>query len=186
MGEVVLTPLEYALLGLLEMAPSSGYDVKKVFDNTPLAHFSSSPGAIYPALKRLAKKGLLEATLDTTTEARPRRVFSLTGAGRQALLEWLHQQVSEDELVRDGRSPMLRFALAEGHLSPDEVVAYLEGLGRVVRAYLQKLYAHREDVKGIEQLHPRLALEDGIRGYEAMAGWVDFAIAGIKAHGARD
>jgi DNA-binding PadR family transcriptional regulator len=183
---VELTPLEYALLGLLGMAPSSGYDVKKVFDSTPLAHFSSSPGAIYPALKRLARKGLLEATLDTTTEARPRRVFSLTEAGSKALVEWVRQEVTEDELVRDGRSPMLRFVLAEGRLSPDEVIAYLEGLGRVLRAYLEKLYGHRGDVKGVGQLHTRLALEDGIRGYEAMAGWVDFAIAEIKACGKAD
>ena len=182
MARAPLTPLEYALLGLLGYMPASGYDVKRIFDTTPLAHFSSSPGAIYPALKRLQQRGLLDAVLDTATEARPRRVFSLTGAGQAALAEWLRQQVSEDELVRDGRSPMLRFALAEGRLSLDEVVAYLEGMQNVVKAYLEKLYAHRGDVTGPGQLHARLALEHGIRGYEATADWIDFAIAEIRAH----
>lgn len=181
MAKANLTVLEYALLGLLNGRPASGYDVKKVFDSTPLAHFSSSPGAIYPALKRLEKRGLLASDLDSTTEARPRRVFSVTDEGRAALVEWLHQQVTHDELVRDGKSPMLRFALAEGHLTPDEVIVYLEGYRGVIEAYLEELYGHRKMVIEARAFHARLALEDGIRRYETAVGWVKWAIGEIRA-----
>lgn len=181
MTKTALTLLEYALLGLLDGEPASGYDVKRIFDSTPLAHFSSSPGAIYPALKRLEKRGLLSPRLDTTTETRPRRVYSVTDEGRAALTEWLRQPVTRDELVRNGKAPMLRFALAEGRLTPDEVAAYLEGLGQVLEEYLRQLYRHRADVAQPGVLHARLALEDGIRGYEGFAQWVKWAIGEIRA-----
>ena len=35
----------------------SGYDVRMVFERTPMSRFSSSPGSIYPVLKRLERWG---------------------------------------------------------------------------------------------------------------------------------
>jgi DNA-binding PadR family transcriptional regulator len=183
MAGKALTTLEYALLGLVDRSPMSGYDIKRVFDSTPLAHFSSSPGAIYPALKRLAKRGLLEAELDSTTEARPRRVFSLTDEGKAALGEWLREGVTIDEFVRDGRAPLLRFSLAEGHLTTDEVIAYLEQLKGVISSYLEELYAWRDELGTTGSLHQRLSLENGIQGYRQLAEWVDFALGEIRANG---
>jgi len=48
--------LGYALLGLLHQKERSGYDLRKVFTHTPVKHFSDSPGAIYPALRRLERR----------------------------------------------------------------------------------------------------------------------------------
>ncbi len=180
MKKTDLTLLEYALLGLLDGSPASGYDIKRMFDSTPLAHFSSSPGAIYPALKRLERRGLLSPHLDTTTETRPRRIYSVTEEGRVALTAWLRQPVTREELVRNGKAPMLRFALAEGRLTWDEILAYLERLGQVLEDYIRQLYRHRADVAQPGVLHARLALEDGIRSYEGFAQWVKWAIGEIR------
>jgi PadR family transcriptional regulator, regulatory protein AphA len=180
MPQAVLTTLEYALLGLLEGAPMSGYDVSRFFATTPLAHFSSSSGAIYPALKRLEQRGLVMAALDTTTETRPRRVYSLTEAGRAALDAWLHQPVTRDELVRDGRAPLLRFSMAEGHLSTDEIIAYLEGFRREVSGYLDELRDYCEQTAGNYPLPARLALAHGLRTYECHVAWIDYALGELK------
>ena len=45
------TSLEYALLGLIHMQPQSGYDLRKIFETTPMGHYSSSPGAMAPPRK---------------------------------------------------------------------------------------------------------------------------------------
>ena len=45
--------LGYAILGLLKDRALSGYDVRQEFTSSPMGHYSDSPGAIYPALKRL-------------------------------------------------------------------------------------------------------------------------------------
>jgi DNA-binding PadR family transcriptional regulator len=183
MPEKKLTTLEYALLGLIGMSPLTGYDVHKVFASTPLAHFSSSPGAIYPALRRLARVGLLEARLDTAKEARPRRVFSLTAAGERALGLWLHQPVTREELVRGEGAPVLRFSLAGGWLSRGEILAYLETYQQAVAAYLKELYGHAEFTRGPENLHGRLALYLGIRSFESEREWTKWAAAEIKRAG---
>ena len=47
------TALGYALIGLVQEDPRSGYALRKVFEDTPMGAFSSSPGSIYPALKKL-------------------------------------------------------------------------------------------------------------------------------------
>lgn len=183
MSDKKLTTLEYALLGLVGMSPMTGYDVHKVFATTPLAHFSSSPGAIYPALRRLAQTGLLEARLDTAKEARPRRVYSLTSAGQEALDAWLHQPVTREELIRGASAPILRFSLAGDRLTRDEVLASLETYRRVVAAYIEELYAYTEQATSPEMTHARLALYHGIRSRESELEWTKWAAAEIKRAG---
>ena len=178
-----LTTMEYALLGLIGRAPMAGYDVHKVFAITPLAHFSSSPGAIYPALRRLAGAGLLKARLDKAVEARPRRVYALTAAGQEALEAWLRQAVTREELIRGAGAPLLRFALAEGRLSKADVLAYLKSYQTVVQSYLEELYTHRERISRSGPLHGRLALELGIGGFESELSWVKSAAGKIRRAG---
>jgi hypothetical protein len=48
-----LTSFEQILLGLICMAPASGYDLKRVFASTPMGVYQPSSGALYPALRRL-------------------------------------------------------------------------------------------------------------------------------------
>ncbi len=183
MAEKKLTTLEYALLGLIGMSPMTGYDVHKVFVTTPLAHFSSSPGAIYPALRRLAHIGLLEARLDTAREARPRRVYSLTASGENALEAWLHQPVTREELIRGAGAPILRFSLAGDRLSRAEVLDYLESYKKVVAAYIKELYGYTEPSASSGNLYGRLALHHGIRSYESELEWTKWAATEIKRAG---
>ncbi len=185
MAQKKLTTLEYALLGLIGISPATGYDIHKVFATTPLAHFSSSPGAIYPALRRLAHIGLLEAKLDTAREARPRRVYSLTSAGEKAFETWLHRPVTRDELIRGAGAPILRFALAGGRLTRDEILAYLESYRKAVAAYVEELYGYTEQTASPENLHGRLALYHGIRSFESELEWTKWAATDIRREGRR-
>ena len=181
MAQERFTTLEYALLGLVGMSPMTGYDLHKAFATTPLAHFSSSPGVIYPALRRLVRRGLLGARLDTTTEARPRRVHSLTRAGKAALDAFVRQLVTRDELIRGLGAPILRFALAEGRLSQEEVLAYLASYREALESYLEELDGHKRRMPADARLHPRLALEQGIRGYQGELEWVRWAATKIRS-----
>jgi DNA-binding PadR family transcriptional regulator len=175
MSDRPLTTLDYALLGLLDRQPVSGYDIARRFATTPMAHFSSSPGAIYPALLRLDRAGLVAGRLDRATETRPRRVYRLTPAGRAALDAWLRQPVTRQELVRDGRAPILRFSFAEGRLSDGELLGYLEGYRRELAGYLLELERFQTAMAD-DTPHQRLALDHGIRAYESQLAWIADAI----------
>ena len=92
--------LGYALLGLLHQRPGSGYVLRKIFATTPMGTFSDSPGAIYPALRRLERQGLVRGRVEQSAGLRQKQTFRLTPGGKAALEEWL-----ERPLTRDGRGP---------------------------------------------------------------------------------
>jgi DNA-binding PadR family transcriptional regulator len=55
-----LTSFEHVLLGLVCLSPASGYDLKRIFAVTPMGIYQPSSGALYPALRRLEAKGLVQ------------------------------------------------------------------------------------------------------------------------------
>jgi DNA-binding PadR family transcriptional regulator len=85
MKRTAVTPV---VLGLLAHGPRSGYDIKATVDRSTRFLWAASYGQIYPELRRLEKEGLVVGE-DAPTGGRSRRVYSLTGAGRSALEEWL-------------------------------------------------------------------------------------------------
>ncbi len=178
-----LTNLDAALMGLLSESPLSGYDVKQVFEETPLGHFSSSPGAIYPALKRLEKAGWIAGKVDSSHQARPRRVYSLSREGEEALFSWLREPLTREELLGNGQAPVLRFSLMEGRLERREVIAYLTDYARLSDEYLTELERDLVARGAGLSLHARLALELGLRGYRLQAEWARWAIQRLRASG---
>lgn len=83
--------LDHAILGVISLYPCSGYDIKVEFENGGAGLVSSlSFGTIYPRLKHLENTGLIE-TYQTRTSGRPKKLYELTGAGWQALADWLTQ-----------------------------------------------------------------------------------------------
>src|SRR5262249_47772959 len=105
-----ITMLEFGLLGLASQRPRSGYELIKMFRETPLAHYSDSPGAIYPALRRLESAGLLRGKTERVHPLRPRRMFEPTSRGADALVRWLRQQPSPEDAADRMDEVMLRFA----------------------------------------------------------------------------
>jgi DNA-binding PadR family transcriptional regulator len=76
-------------LGMLTDGPASGYDMKKQFESSFGHFFPAGYGSIYPALATLARNGLVEFE-EVPQEGRPdRKVYSITEAGREALMEGL-------------------------------------------------------------------------------------------------
>ena len=56
-----LTEFEQVLLAVIASEPRSGYGLKKMFNASPASVYQPSPGALYPALRRLEDRGLLRA-----------------------------------------------------------------------------------------------------------------------------
>src|SRR5215475_12629833 len=103
--------LGFALLGLLAQRPLSGYDLRKIFTSTPFSHFSDSPGAIYPAIRRLVRRGWVLAA--APSGGRRRRVLRTTPAGRRAWRAWLRRPPTRAEVVWYMDLLMIRFAFMD-------------------------------------------------------------------------
>lgn len=165
------TSLGYTLLCLVLMKPSSGYDLCKIFETTPMAHYSSSPGAVYPALKRLEGNGLLSAETEKADSLRPRKVYRPTEAGVAAVRAWITAPLTRDDMVERMDEVMMRFAFL-GHVAGDDATRrFLEQLAEASDAYADELDGYHRGMEGMDPPHGRLALETGIEYHRNVARW---------------
>jgi DNA-binding PadR family transcriptional regulator len=162
------------------MAPLSGYDLRKIFATTPMGHYSSSPGAIYPALRRLEQNGLIKGEIDDTKALRPRKVFRPTGEGSEVLREWLERTVTRDDVIWRMDALMLRFSFHSVLDSRSASRSFLHGFERQVRSYAKELERQREKFPPEAPLQACLALESGIEQYLAHARWARKALGHFK------
>src|ERR1700749_4587647 len=86
-AERPLTDFEHVLLGVIDSEPRSGYGLKKLFNASPASAYQPSPGALYPALRRLEERGLLRAEQQVSSGRRALRLYQVTDAGLAAYLE---------------------------------------------------------------------------------------------------
>jgi len=90
-----LTRLEHVVLGVLANRPRHGYALKqRLGPGLPPAH-QINDGVLYPLLARLERRGLVTSTTEPGIAGRPRRVYAVTDAGRDAFRAWLRG--SDDE-----------------------------------------------------------------------------------------
>lgn len=85
--DLIKGTLDVLILKTLSWAPSHGYGVSKTIRQATDETFQVDEGALYPALRRLEKQGLVEAEWGVTDTGREARFYRLTGAGRQRLEE---------------------------------------------------------------------------------------------------
>jgi PadR family transcriptional regulator AphA len=98
---VDLSPTAYVILGMVNLAPRSGYEIKGFADQTTRFFWAASYGQIYPELKRLERAGLIEGT-SSPQGGRKRKIFEITAAGREELRDWLRQPPRTFELRDEG------------------------------------------------------------------------------------
>jgi DNA-binding PadR family transcriptional regulator len=174
------TTLGFALLGLLHQAPQSGYDLRKVFAETALGNYSSSPGAIYPALARLERAGLIESRVERAQSLRPKKVYQPTGKGTAALRRWLSQDLAREDAERRLDEVMLRFAFHWLLDAPAQTRRLLGALVDHLDAVVHDLKRQRTLFPPQTPIHPRLAMESGIEQYLASARWARKALEHFK------
>jgi DNA-binding PadR family transcriptional regulator len=96
--------LKYAILGILNAIPMTGYDLKhQAFDTTVRHFWPADQSQIYRTLNQLADKGLATVTVEAQDDRPDRKVYAITEAGQQALTDWL----KSDQTVPTLRDPLL-------------------------------------------------------------------------------
>ncbi|MDR3596681.1 PadR family transcriptional regulator [Clostridium sp.] len=81
--------LKYAILGLLNRKPMTGYDIGKEF-NFQLAEFwSAKHSQIYPELKKLVDEKSIVYNIEITGDVLEKKVYTITEKGKKDFLKWL-------------------------------------------------------------------------------------------------
>lgn len=187
MADRPLTSFEHILLGLICMAPSSGYDLKRMFAVTPMGLYQPSSGTLYPALRRLELIAMIQTQTPSGqngSSPRHRRVYEPTPAGRAAHTAWLRAPVEAGTVARDLGLHLMRFVMMEHLFAEEEVVAFLRSFAAALSEFSTGLqqYAATAD-PGTR--YARLALGHGLAVHRASLEWAEHTITQLSAPGAR-
>ena len=162
------TLLDFAILGLLQIESRSGYQIRKVFETTAMGIYSSSPGTIYPALKRLEGNAFVERKLEKRST---KGKFKITRRGVQILKEWLLEDVKRVDVERKREELFLKFAFMEDTLTRSQKVSFLKTFYQQLKNYLDELRTFYQEEIDRLPLHGRLSFEHGIASCEATLKW---------------
>lgn len=174
-----LTDFEQVLLGVIADEPRSGYGLKKMFSSSPASVYQPSPGALYPALRRLEERGLLHAERQVSSGRRALRLYQVTEAGLAVYLEWLRKPVIPETVGADLGQHLMRFSLMENYLERAEVIAFLADLGDALDGFVRGMEQFTASRQGTLREHALLALEHGIAIHRASLEWVRSATAAL-------
>ena len=94
--------LKYAILGLVNREPMTGYDIKKAFDSRGLTNFwHAEHSQIYPEMKKLLAEGLVEYETVIRGEKLETKLYEITEAGRKDFHDWLRDDVEIERTYKD-------------------------------------------------------------------------------------
>jgi DNA-binding PadR family transcriptional regulator len=170
-----ITRLDYCILGLLSAEPMSGYSIRMAFEKTPIGNFSSSPGAIYPALRRLEKLRLVERKKNNDKRG---RLFALTNKGFDAIYKWILLPVTREDVSKNRDGILLRVAFMDSAgMTRKNKQTLLLSFRKAVADYIVELTEY--DMQPSHSITPsgRLALQHGIESYKATLKWISRAIS---------
>lgn len=167
----------YAILGILNISPSSGYDIKKYCDTVLSGFWNENFGHIYPTLKNMRTDGLVE--IETNVKNQKKIQYRITSRGKQVLDKWL---LEETEL-QPVRSEFMLKLLFSSNQPKENVLEMLEKYKKVHTEKLEKYLLMQTDlekeIKAISSDRTRFVrsiLRRGFLSCEATIRWCDETI----------
>ncbi len=89
------------LLSLLAASgqPLYGYQISKKLEGIASESLAIKQGTLYPVLRSMEEQGLLESKVEPSVAGPPRKYYSITTSGREALGEWIRVWSKTRDLV---------------------------------------------------------------------------------------
>lgn len=81
--------LESIILGMILEHDLTGYNIKKMIENSIGVFYKASFGSLYPALKRLSDKGFVTIMDEKPQGGRQKIFYHITTEGEKKFFEWL-------------------------------------------------------------------------------------------------
>ena len=172
---------KYAILGMLSIAPMSGYDIKKEVETSISNFWTESYGQIYPVLKSLIRDKLVTKSVESESGKPDRHVYALTAKGRKELRRWL----LEGSAPKVQRNEFL-LKLFFGEEIPGKAnAAHLEAFRDLQRGLLQKYAAIEKQIAKENAGNPNLpywlmTVSYGQHVSRALVQWCDKGLAELK------
>lgn len=149
--------LKYAILGLINRKPMTGYDITKEFNSNALANFwYAKHSQVYPELNRLLEENLLTCEVVIQGEKMEKKLYSITQKGHDELITWL----MADEVIPATPKDVFRLRMYfSDFMTQDEIIWHLKNQKRKHLAKRQYLINIME--KNFQNIAPPLGTPEG-------------------------
>jgi DNA-binding PadR family transcriptional regulator len=161
--------IRHLILGLLTQQSMSGYDIKHSLKSLSWLIDSPSFGSIYPTLRALREDGLVTVEVAPRQGKPPRKIYTITEAGRLALREWMDQPVAPGASLK---TFVMRLILAN-NFSHTGLISHLQQRRSHVAVYHVTLKQIGEALDGTIDSGQRLAFSYGLALATTELAWLD-------------
>lgn len=136
--------IHYAILGLLSWKPSSGYELKKIFEDSPYLYWSGNNNQIYKSLLQLQKDELITYETIHQDGAPSKKIYSLTKKGMAEFKNW----IMTTSIAPEFKKPFLIQLAWSDMLSKSELSELLINYEKEIETQLnlqKEKYDHEKD-----------------------------------------
>ena len=175
------TKSKYSILGMLSIAPMSGYDIKKRIEESISNFWTESYGQIYPILKSLVAEKLVTKTVEKGSGKPDRHVYALTELGREELQRWL----SEGVTPKVERNELLLKLFFGEEVTCATNIQHIKRYRELQQGLLERYKAIEERIKAEHTDNPNLpywvlTVRYGQHVSQALLDWCDEALAKLN------
>lgn len=124
--------INYAILGILSSRPLTGYDVKKVIQDSSFMHWSGNNNQIYKALLELLDGGYVTSEVKHQDSAPSKKIYTITDNGLTDLKAWV---LSTPDAPEFKKTFLIQFAWSD-LLSQDERTTLLGNYEKEIRTQI--------------------------------------------------
>ena len=163
--------IEYILLGFLMERDMTGYDMKQHMSISTSYFVDASFGSIYPALKRLEKKGFVEVK-ESIENGKLKKIYAMNELGKAEFLKWLASPILISRT--DSSSPLAKIFFFR-YLPREQALALTEQCILDLGNYKKSLLELKGRVEEKADPFQLCTLDYGLDSY-------DFAIHWCKEH----
>lgn len=125
--------IDYAILGMLSWKPLTGYDMKRMIQDSPIMYWSGNNNQIYKSLVQLLEKGFVTNEVKYQESAPNKKIYSITDSGKAALKEWVLS--TEPEIPEIKKSFFIQLLWA-GQLGTDEINELLSKYEEIINEHI--------------------------------------------------
>jgi DNA-binding PadR family transcriptional regulator len=158
--------LEYIILGFLMYSEMSGYDLKQGMMKSTSNFFDASFGSIYPALKRMESKGLINSR-EVVDGGKYKKLYVISAAGKSEFMNWLEQPI---EFAKTKLDHLVKVFFL-GFLPKEKAIEELQVFIKEVDLVLQRLTESQPKLKEKCDIYQFSTVLFGISYYQFIMDW---------------
>lgn len=133
--------LKHGLLGLLNYGANTGYDLDKIFKHSLSFFWNAQTSQIYRELTTLEESGFLSSEIEYQTASPNKKIYSITGSGREELHRWLTDEATASNA--ETRNSFLMKMFFAGEASGENAV-------RLLHAFMERNEAALNAMEEVE------------------------------------